>query len=107
MPDDLRECRLVPRVQCTSLWVMGSDVGLSVEVLDLMVDQVPDARPFEKDSRLCYQTSTGDAETTQGSDLRVSTAARAISTESTFGRIHWTVRRGEDNDSNIDAYGAV
>ena len=49
MPDDLRECRLVPRVQFKSLWIMGSDVGLSVEVLDLMVDQVPDACPFEND----------------------------------------------------------
>ena len=49
MPDDLRECRLVPRVQFKSLWIMGSDVGLSVEVLDLMVDQAPDACPFEND----------------------------------------------------------
>ena len=50
MPDDLRECRLVPRVQFKSLGVMGSDVGLSVEVLDLIVDQVPDACPFENDN---------------------------------------------------------
>ena len=49
MPDDLRECRLVPRVQFKSLWIMGSDVGLSVEVLDWMVDQVPDTCPFEND----------------------------------------------------------
>ena len=50
IPDDLRECRLVPRVQFKSLWVMGSDVGLSVEVLDLMVDQVPEECPFVNDN---------------------------------------------------------
>ena len=50
MPDGLRECRLVPRVQFKSLWVMGSDVGLSVEVLDLMIDQVPEACPFVNDN---------------------------------------------------------
>ena len=50
IPDDLRECRCVPRVQFKSLWVMGSDVGLSVEVLDLMVDQVPEECPFVNDN---------------------------------------------------------
>ena len=40
----------MPRVQLKSLWVMGYDVGLSVEVLDVMVDQVPDACPFDNDN---------------------------------------------------------
>ena len=47
-PDDLRGCGLVPRVQVKSLYVMGKEVGLVLDVMDLIVIP-PTARcPFEE-----------------------------------------------------------
>jgi len=47
-PEDLRDCGLVPRVQVKSLYVMGKEVGLVLEVTD-MICAVPTARcPFEE-----------------------------------------------------------
>ena len=47
-PEDLRECGLVPRVQVKSLYVMGKEVGLVLEVTD-MICSLPTAQcPFEE-----------------------------------------------------------
>ena len=35
MPDDLRECELVPRLHLSHLWVIGRDFGWVMNVIDL------------------------------------------------------------------------
>ena len=47
-PEDMRECGLVPRVQVKSLYIMGKEVGLVLDVTDLIV--IPPAAwcPFEE-----------------------------------------------------------
>ena len=47
-PDDLRECGLVPRVQVKSLWVMGKEVGLVLDVVDLICIPPAAQCPFEE-----------------------------------------------------------
>ena len=37
MPDDLRECELVPRLHLSHLWVMGRDFGWVLNVIDLQI----------------------------------------------------------------------
>ena len=49
MPEDLRNCGLVPRVHFKSLWIMGSEAGISVEVTDLLCDQTEETCPFNND----------------------------------------------------------
>ena len=51
MPDDLRLCGLVPRVDFKSLWIMGSDAGISLEVSDLLCDQIEETCPFNNDTK--------------------------------------------------------
>eukprot|EP00969_Alexandrium_andersonii_P155607 6879745-Alexandrium_andersonii.AAC.1 len=48
LPEDLRECGLVPRVHLKSLYVMGKEVGLVLDVTDMVV--IPPAAwcPFEE-----------------------------------------------------------
>ena len=48
-PQDLRECGLVPKVCFRSLWVMGSECGITVDVTDLLRDTFDDACPFLQD----------------------------------------------------------
>ena len=45
-PPDLDKCGLVPRVCFRSLWIMGSDCGVTVDVTDLMCDTADEACPF-------------------------------------------------------------
>ena len=45
-PPDLRECGLVPQACFRSLWVMGSECGVTVDVTDLMCDTSDGACPF-------------------------------------------------------------
>ena len=45
-PADLRDCPLVPRVQARSLWIMGGECGLCLDVCDLMCMDVEDECPF-------------------------------------------------------------
>ena len=37
MPEDLRECELVPRLHLSHLWVMGRDFGWVFNTVDLMI----------------------------------------------------------------------
>ena len=46
MPEDLRQCGLVPRVQVKSLYVMGKEVGLVLEVTDLLCILPTETCPF-------------------------------------------------------------
>ena len=46
LPEDLRDCNVVPRVLFKSLWIMGSECGLTVEVTDLLCDEIDDECPF-------------------------------------------------------------
>ena len=46
MPVDLRECGLVPRVQVKSMYVMGKEVGLVLEVSDILCIQPTEICPF-------------------------------------------------------------
>ena len=48
-PQDLRECGLVPRVCFRSLWIMGSECGISVDVTDLLCDTADEVCPFLQD----------------------------------------------------------
>ena len=48
-PQDLRECGLVPRVCFRSLWKMGSECGISVDVTDLLCDTADEVCPFVHD----------------------------------------------------------
>ena len=50
MPGDLRECGLVPRVQAKSLYVMGREVGLVLEVTDLLCVLPTETCPFTEAS---------------------------------------------------------
>jgi len=46
VPEDLRQCGLVPRVQVKSLYVMGKEVGLVLEVTDLLCVLPTETCPF-------------------------------------------------------------
>ena len=46
MPDDLRDCGLVPRVQLKSLYVMGREVGLVLECTDILCKFPDEQCPF-------------------------------------------------------------
>ena len=46
MPEDLRECGLVPRVQVKSLYVMGREVGLVLECTDVLCILPTETCPF-------------------------------------------------------------
>ena len=46
LPEDLRDCNVVPRVLFKSLWIMGSECGLTVEVMDLWCDEIDEECPF-------------------------------------------------------------
>ena len=48
-PQDLRECGLVPKVCFRSLWIMGSECGITVDVTDLLCDTADEACPFLQD----------------------------------------------------------
>ena len=37
MPNDLRECELVPRLHLSHLWIMGRDFGWVLNVIDLQI----------------------------------------------------------------------
>ena len=37
MPEDLRECELVPRLHLSHLWIMGRDFGWVLNVIDLQI----------------------------------------------------------------------
>lgn len=50
MPADLRECGLVPRVHAKSLYVMGREVGLVLEVTDLLCVLPTETCPFAEAS---------------------------------------------------------
>ena len=50
MPGDLRECGLVPRIQAKSLYVMGREVGLVLEVTDLLCVLPTETCPFTEAS---------------------------------------------------------
>ena len=46
MPEDLRDCMLVPRVQIKSLWIMGDSCGVTCDVVDLLVFAIEAECPF-------------------------------------------------------------
>ena len=46
LPEDLRDCTLVPRVQFRSLWLMGDNCGITVDVTDLMIFPTNEECPF-------------------------------------------------------------
>jgi len=46
MPEDLRQCGLVPRVQVRSLYIMGKEVGLVLDVTDLLCVLPTETCPF-------------------------------------------------------------
>ncbi len=50
MPEDLRQCGLVPRVQAKSLYVMGTDVGLVLEATDMLCILPNETCPFAEAS---------------------------------------------------------
>ena len=50
IPEDLRQCGLVPRVQAKSLYVMGKEVGLVLEVTDLLCVLPEETCPFAEAS---------------------------------------------------------
>ena len=45
-PQNLRDCGLVPVVCFRSLWIMGSECGITVDVTDLMCDTSLEECPF-------------------------------------------------------------
>ena len=51
-PENMKECMLVPRVVVRSLWVMGSECGLIIEVTDMMYDEKEEECPFPIDQPL-------------------------------------------------------
>ena len=46
MPEDLKTCGLVPRVQVKSLYIMGREVGLVIDCTDLLVITPEESCPF-------------------------------------------------------------
>ena len=46
LPDDLKNCDLVPRIHISHLWMMQKEVGFVLNVIDLMADPKPDICPF-------------------------------------------------------------
>ena len=46
MPEDLKTCGLVPRVQVKSLYIMGREVGLVIDCTDLLVITPEETCPF-------------------------------------------------------------
>ena len=51
-PENMKECMLSPRVVVRSLWVMGSECGLIIEVTDMMYDEKEEECPFPIDQPL-------------------------------------------------------
>ena len=49
MPADLRNCGQVPRAHFQSLWIMGFEPGISVEVTDMLCDQIEETCPFNNE----------------------------------------------------------
>ena len=49
MPEDLRDCMLVPRVQIKSLWIMGDSCGVTCDVVDLLAFAIEAECPFTAD----------------------------------------------------------
>ena len=45
-PEDFKDCDLVPRINVRSLWIMGSDCGLTLECTDIMYDNHQESCPF-------------------------------------------------------------
>ena len=45
-PENFKEIGLIPRIHVRSLWVMGSECGLTLEVIDLMYDNALETCPF-------------------------------------------------------------
>ena len=37
MPEDLRDCMIVPRVQIRSMWTMGDSCEVTFDVVDMLV----------------------------------------------------------------------
>ena len=50
MPNDLRDCTLVPRVHIKSLWIMGDSCGVTCDVVDLLVFPLETECPFVDDN---------------------------------------------------------
>ena len=50
MPEDLRDCTLVPRVQIKSLWLMGDSCGITCDVVDMLVFAIKAESPFVDDA---------------------------------------------------------
>ena len=46
-PVDFKECAISPRAQVRSLWVMGSECGVCLDVCDVMYSIIEDKCPFE------------------------------------------------------------
>ena len=46
-PVDFKGCALVPRAQVRSLWIMGSECGITLDVCDAMYSIIEDECPFE------------------------------------------------------------
>ena len=51
LPEDVGPRTLVPRVQFQSLWLMGDNCGVSVDVTDLMVFPIDDECPFPMENK--------------------------------------------------------
>ena len=45
-PEDIRVPNFVPRINVRSLWIMGSDCGLTLECADIMFDDQQETCPF-------------------------------------------------------------
>ena len=45
-PDEFKNLDLVPRINVRSLWIMGSDCGLTLECTDIMFDDQQETCPF-------------------------------------------------------------
>ena len=50
MPEDLRDCTLVPRVQIKSLWLMCDSCGITCDVVDMLVFAIDAESPFVDDA---------------------------------------------------------
>ena len=46
LPEDLRNCELVPRIHISHLWIMAKDVGWVLKIEDLMVKEASQECPF-------------------------------------------------------------
>ena len=45
-PDNFKDVGLIPRINVRSLWIMGSDCGLTLECTDILYDQSQESCPF-------------------------------------------------------------